>query len=55
MRMIPIASCCMFFNSFLRHSPRHVLEGNLVLIHIYKALRSAGGIRRPLRLLRKEK
>ena len=28
MRMIPIA-CCMFFNSFLRHSPRHVPEGNL--------------------------
>ena len=43
------------FSSFLRHSPRHVLEGNLVIRTIYKALRSAGGIRRPLRLLSKEK
>ena len=24
----------MFFNSFLRHSPRHVPEGNLVYIYI---------------------
>ena len=31
MRMIPIA-CCMFFNSFLRHFPTHVPEGNLVYI-----------------------
>ena len=30
MRMILIA-CCMFFSSFLLHSPRHVQEGNLVL------------------------
>ena len=29
MRIIPIA-CSMFFNSFMRHSPRHVPEGNLV-------------------------
>ena len=34
MRMIPIA-CSMFFNSFLRHSPRHVPEGNLVCTCIY--------------------
>ena len=33
MRMIPIA-CCMLFISFLRHSPRHVPEGNLVYIII---------------------
>ena len=29
MRMIPIA-CSMFFNSFMRHSPRDIPEGNLV-------------------------
>ena len=33
MRMIPIA-CCIFFISFLRHSPTHVPEGNLVCVYM---------------------
>ena len=32
--MIPIA-CCIFFISFLRHSPTHVPEGNLVYQYMY--------------------